>query len=70
MSKVSLDELHIIITKPDKECDGYELHLKKCWEYGYNDSIFYLTGLDVSLLNDKPRRNFFNITNPNNHEEW
>jgi len=50
MTKITLDELHNIISKPDNECDDYELHLKHCWNDGNSKSILYLTGLDVSEM--------------------
>lgn len=41
------EEFHRIITNPNKN-DGYELHLKYCWDTNNSKSIFYLTGLDMS----------------------
>jgi len=48
MAKLTLEELHDILKKPNNDCDGYELHIKHCWMKGNSKSIFEITGLDVS----------------------
>lgn len=63
MNKMTIDELHRIITNPDRT-KGYELHIKNCWERNRADSIFYITGLDVShLLTGEPQP-LIKITKP------
>jgi hypothetical protein len=45
MAKLTKEEFYDILHKDKDECDGYELHLKYCWDHNMSKSIFYLTGL-------------------------
>jgi hypothetical protein len=37
-----------MLKKPENECDGYELHLRRLWENNNSKAIFEITGLDFS----------------------
>ncbi len=51
---MTLEEFHKILTKPNEECDGVELHLRQLWHNNDAKRIFYITGLDVSHLLTEP----------------
>ena len=44
------EEFHAILTKPEKDCDGYEIHIQNAWSNSDSKSIFRITGLDFSLM--------------------
>lgn len=48
--KMTMDEFQKILVKPQSECDGAELHLRYLWNNKKADSIFFITGLDFSLM--------------------
>ena len=57
-------QFYKLLNKPDSKCDGYEIHLKRCWENNRAKSIFSMTGLDFSdMLGEEIP--FWNIKNPN-----
>ena len=45
MAQISKERLYDILRKPNKECDGYEIHVKHVWKTGDSRRIFELTGL-------------------------
>lgn len=57
MAKISLNEFYDILHKPMELCNGYDLHLQRCWKENRSSSIFYLTGLDVSGMLGKEDEN-------------
>lgn len=48
--KMTMDEFYEILSKPNEECDGCDLHLRACYTNNNAKSIFRITGLDVSHL--------------------
>ena len=50
MSKITLDELHEILHKPEDLCNGFDLHIRHCWKKNKSKSLFYLTGIDLSSM--------------------
>ena len=64
MGKLTMDQLHTVISKPDSECDGWEIHLKRLWENNNAKSIFSLTGLDVDHLLTGPKKDVFEFNTP------
>ncbi len=47
---MNLEELYKIISKPESECDGLDMHLRSKWRHNNAKAIFEITGLDVSHL--------------------
>ena len=43
-------EFWVMLKKSEKECDGYELHLRHLWVNNNSKAIFEITGLDFSNL--------------------
>jgi len=57
------EEFFKLLRKPESECDGVKIHLKKCWANNKAKSIFSITGLDFSnMLGEEIP--FINILNP------
>jgi hypothetical protein len=53
---MTLEELHRIVTNPAKD-ESYEIHLAYLWKKKDAQSIFYITGLDVSgMFNQEAER--------------
>lgn len=47
-------QFYKLLNKLDQECDGGEIHLKRCWEHNKAKSLFAMTGLDFSnMLGDE-----------------
>ena len=62
---MTLEELHKIISKPQGECDGWELHLRSKWKHNNRKAIFEITGLDVShILTEECTHDGIIIKNP------
>lgn len=58
------EEVFNAISKPDSECDGWEIHVKRLWQQRNAVRLFETTGIDFSnmfqyddLLLPKCRRN-------------
>ena len=58
------EEVHKAIRKPDADCDGWEIHVKRLWQQRNAVRLFEVTGIDFSqmflyddLLLPKSRRN-------------
>lgn len=44
------EEFYQILDKPEKDCDGYEVHIRHLWEDGNAKSLFRTTGLDFTEM--------------------
>jgi len=62
MAKITKEELHKILIKPKRDCDGYELHVRHLWnEKNYTD-LFRCTGIFIDEVKDLvDYRNFVDI---------
>jgi hypothetical protein len=67
MAQISKKRFYQILHKDKSKCDGYELHLKYCWENNRSKSIFYLTGLDFSNMLGEEKNDW--IKNPSRYGE-
>lgn len=43
-----------MLTKPEKECDGIDLHLRMLWKHNNAKSIFMITGLSFGDILTEP----------------
>lgn len=50
MQTMTKAQFYKLLNKPDQECNGFEIHLKRCWENNNAKSIFSMTGLDFSNM--------------------
>ncbi len=48
------EEFFKILNKEKDKCNGCERHLQTLWEHNNSKSIFYITGLDLSAMLNKP----------------
>lgn len=45
MAKMTMDQLHTILTKPQTECDGFEFHVRHLWNRREWQRLFEVTGV-------------------------
>jgi hypothetical protein len=45
MAKITREEFHKILMKPQKECDGYDLHIRHLWIQKDYNRLFESTGI-------------------------
>ena len=50
LANSKMEEFWQIISKPEKECDSSDLHIRHCWNTRNFRSIFNILGIDVSHL--------------------
>jgi hypothetical protein len=50
MAKITEEEFFNILHKSKEDCNGYDMHLQYCWKHNRSKSIFYLTGLNFSVM--------------------
>ena len=51
------EEVNIILVKPENECNGADLHIRRCWDDNNAKSLFYITGIDFSHMFSEPPKN-------------
>lgn len=64
MNLMTKEQVHEAIRKPDADCDGWEIHVKRLWQQRNAVRLFEVTGIDFTqmfmyddLLLPKSRRN-------------
>lgn len=63
MAKITKEELHDILMKPQKDCNGYDLHVRHLWNEKDYTELFRATGIYLDEIKDlTDYRNFVDIT--------